>query len=82
MIAVVSVDAYPFLALSDLTCHLEDMGICVFWLYCVTKEVRRPNLEEATKKFLHQQVQKTWVNLVPCSRTKCHEFLDVIGYYK
>ena len=27
MAAVISVDAYPFLALSDLTCHLEDTGI-------------------------------------------------------
>ena len=26
MVAVISVDAYPFLAFSDLTCHLEDMG--------------------------------------------------------
>ena len=25
--AVISVDAYPFLAFSDLTCHLEDTGI-------------------------------------------------------
>ena len=24
------VDAYPFLAFSDLTCHLEDKGIRVF----------------------------------------------------
>ena len=23
------------LAFSDLTCHLEDMGIGVFWLHCV-----------------------------------------------
>ena len=28
------VDAYPFLAFSDLTCHLEDTGIGVFWLHC------------------------------------------------
>ena len=27
VVAVISVDAYPFLAFSDLTCHLEDMGI-------------------------------------------------------
>ena len=32
-VAVISVD-YPFLAFSDLTCHLEDTGICVFWLNC------------------------------------------------
>ena len=31
MAAVISVDAYSFLAFSDLTCHLEDAGISVFW---------------------------------------------------
>ena len=31
MAAVISVDAYPFLAFSDLTCHLVDTGISVFW---------------------------------------------------
>ena len=31
---VISVDVYLFLAFSDLTCHLEDTGICVFWLHC------------------------------------------------
>ena len=34
VVVVVSVDAYPFLAFSDLTCHLEDTGIGVFWLHC------------------------------------------------
>ena len=33
MIAVISVDAYPFLAFSDPTCHLEDKGIGVFWMH-------------------------------------------------
>ena len=36
LVAVISVDAYPLLAFSDLTCHLEDMGIGVFWLHCAT----------------------------------------------
>ena len=31
-VAVISVDVYPFLAFSDLTCHLEDTRIGVFWL--------------------------------------------------
>ena len=35
VVAVISVDGYPFLAFSDLTCHLEDTGIGVFWLHCV-----------------------------------------------
>ena len=34
VVAVISVDAYPFLAFSDLTCRLEDTGISVFWLHC------------------------------------------------
>ena len=34
VVAVISVDAYPFLAFSDLTCHFEDTGIGVFWLHC------------------------------------------------
>ena len=34
VVAVISVDTYPFLAFSDLTCHLEDTGIGVFWLHC------------------------------------------------
>ena len=33
VIAVISVDAYPFLAFSDLTCHFEVTGIGVFWLH-------------------------------------------------
>ena len=34
VVAMFSVDTYPFLAFSGLTCHLEDMGIGVFGLYC------------------------------------------------
>ena len=34
MVAVISVDAYPFLAFSDLTCYLKDTGIGVLWLHC------------------------------------------------
>ena len=30
----ISVDTYPFLAFSDLTCHLEHMRIGVFRLHC------------------------------------------------
>ena len=33
LVAVISLDAYPFLAFSGLTCHLEDTGIGVFWLH-------------------------------------------------
>ena len=33
VVAMISVDAYPFLAFSDLTCHLKDTGIGVIWLH-------------------------------------------------
>ena len=36
VVAVISVDAYLFLAFSDLTCHLKDTGIGIFWLHCAT----------------------------------------------
>ena len=56
VVAVISVDAYPFLAFSDLTCQLEDTGIGVFWLRCLLT-VRRPILQVVTKRLLHQQVK-------------------------
>ena len=34
MVAVISVDVYPFLAFSDMTCHFEDTKVRVFWLHC------------------------------------------------
>ena len=34
VVAVISDDAYPFLSVSDMTCHLEDTGIGAFWLHC------------------------------------------------
>ena len=36
MLAMISVDAYPFLVFSDLTCHLEDTGGigAGIWLHC------------------------------------------------
>ena len=36
VVAVISVDVYPFLAFPDLTCQLQDTGIGVFWLHCAT----------------------------------------------
>ena len=36
VVAVISVDACPFLIFSDLTCHLDHTGIGFFWLHCTT----------------------------------------------
>ena len=37
VVAVISVDAYPFLAFWDLTFHLKDMGVGVLWLHCAAR---------------------------------------------
>ena len=36
VVVVINVHAYLFSALLDLTCHLEDTGVGVFWLHCAT----------------------------------------------
>ena len=71
MVAVISVDAYPFLTFSDLTCHLEDTGSCfLVALYCLI--ARRLNLEVAVKRLLSPSAGKsTRVVLVPCRAWKC-----------
>ena len=33
VLAVISINAYPFLALSHLTCYIEDTRIGIFWLH-------------------------------------------------
>ena len=56
MAAVTSVDAHLFLAFSDLTCHLEDTGMCFLVAMC-RLIVRKPNLQVPTKRLLHQHVK-------------------------
>ena len=41
VVAVISVGAYPFLAFSDLTCHLEDTG----WIMAISKAYKPDNFE-------------------------------------
>ena len=53
----VNVDAYPFLAFSDLTCHCEDTENRCFLDALCCLIVKRLNLEVATKRLLHQQVK-------------------------
>ena len=36
VVAVISNDDFSFLAFSELTSHLEDTGIGIFWLYYAT----------------------------------------------
>ena len=67
--AVISVDAYPFLAFSDVTCHLEDKGIGVFWFHCSGSTV--PDGKETELGSSYQEAtasagKNTRIVLVPC----------------
>ena len=72
MVAVISVDAYLFLAFSDLTCHLEDTVIGVFWLHLPPdskeSELGNSDLREASSL---SAVKNIGVVLVSCSAWKC-----------
>ena len=65
VVAMISVDAYPFLAFSDLICNLEDTGIGVFWLHCANDSMEtkhRSTNQEASPS----AGKNTGVALVPC----------------
>ena len=53
---MISAGDYPFLAISDLTCCLEDTRLGVFCFLCHLI-VRRPNLKVAIKRLLHQKAK-------------------------
>ena len=57
MLAVISVDDYPFLPFEDLTCLLEDTGIGGITLCCMI--VRRQKFEITTNSIPHHQVRIT-----------------------
>ena len=64
MIAVISVDAYPFLVFPDLTCHLEDMfSSCT--VPSNSKETERGSSDQEASP---SAGKNTGVVLVPCSR--------------
>ena len=66
VVAVISVDAYPFLAFSVLTCDLEDTGIGVFWLHTKENKLGSSNQEASPSAG-----KTTRIVEVPCSTWKC-----------
>ena len=52
--------------LSDLTCHLEDTGIGVFWLH----GARRPNLGSSDQEVSPLAGKNTGIVLKPCRAWK------------
>ena len=73
MAAVISADAYPFLAFSELTCHLEDMEIGVFWLHCAA-DIKETELGSSNQEASPSAGKNTGVVLVPCSRMEVHPY--------
>ena len=70
VVAVTSVDSYPFLAFSDVTCHLEDTGIGVFWLHC-TAWCKETKLGSSNEEASSSAGKNTRIILVPCCAYKC-----------
>ena len=54
MLAVINVDACPFSAFSDLTCHLEDTGIGALGYNLRPFGKGTINLKVATKRLFYQ----------------------------
>ena len=57
MVAVISVDAYPFFSFLRPDLSPGGYGNRCFLVALCRLIVRRPNLEVATKRLLHQQVK-------------------------
>ena len=70
VIAVISVDAYPFLAFSDLTCHLEDTGIGVSGC-TMSPDSKETELGSSNQEASPSAGKNTRIALVPCHARKC-----------
>ena len=64
VLALISVDVYPFLAFSDL----EDTRIGVFWLHCATET----ELGSSNQEAFPSAGKSTGVVLVLCSHMEVH----------
>ena len=69
MVAVISVDAYPFLAFSDLTCRLEDT---VFSGCTVPPDSKETELGSSDQEASPSAGRNTGLVLVPCSCMEVH----------
>ena len=57
VVAVISVDTYIFLALSELTCHLQEYRNSYFLFALYHLIVNRPNVQVTTKSLVYQQIK-------------------------
>ena len=66
MVAVISVDAYPFWAFSDLTCHLQVFSGCT-----VPPDGKETKLGSSDEEASPSAGKNTGIVLVPCCSWKC-----------
>ena len=70
MVAVISVDVYPFLSFSDLIYHSEDKGQ-VFSGCTVSPDSKETKLESSDQETSPSADKNAGVVLVPCLAQKC-----------
>ena len=63
MVAVINIDAYPFMVFSDLTSHVGDTGINCFLIALCCLIERGLNMEVVTKAS-PSEIKKHWCSLV------------------
>ena len=80
MVAVISVDAYPFLAFSGLTCCLEDK---VFSGCAVPPDSKETELGSSNQEASPSAVKNTGVVLVPCLHIEVlpNSYFSCYGYF-
>ena len=71
MVALISVDAYPFLAFSDLTCCLEDTGK-VFSGCTVPPDSKETKLGSSDQEASPSAGKNNTAVLVPCLHMEVH----------
>ena len=70
MVAVLSVDAYPFLSFSDLTCHVGDTGK-EFPGCTVLPDGKETKLASSNLEASPSEGKNIRIILVPCGACKC-----------
>ena len=72
MVAVNSIDSYPFFGFLRLSPRGYRNR---YFLVALSRLIlRRPNLEIVTKRVLHKQVKNTMAILVPCLHMEVHPY--------
>ena len=81
VVPVISVDAYPFLAFSNLTCHLEDTGMV--FSGCLTSDSKKTKLRSSNQKASPSAGKNTGVLLQPCSHIEVspYSYFRRCGYF-